>query len=514
MQSFDKIYILNLHGNARKKELAADGSKDENVFDIMTGVSINIFIKTGLKKKGTLAEVYYYDLMGLRDIKYDFLRQHPFVNMEYSKVDVVPSLYFFIPQDTEGEAEYKEGFSVDELMHINVTGVVSARDGLVIDQNRNELLRRIQLFANLDLSDDEIRRTFFGRKKEGKYLPGDSRGWKLTDARRKIQNNNHSDIIKKYEYRPLDFQYIYYTPDMVDWGREKFMCHFLRGSNLGVVCKKGFPNNTPPIFVSDSISDFRYWSCSGMQGGDYIFPLYLYPEEGSFDTERRPNLDEKIWAAINAAIGHETSPEDIFDYIYGVLHSPSYRAKYKEFLKVDFPRIPYPKNAEEFEHFRACGNALRELHLMHNVPDSPVRFEQQGSMMVDYLRWDWNKDDGYSGCVWINDEQCFENVPAEAWDFFIGGYQPAQKWLKDRKGRKLEYDDVKHYCKIIAVLMETARIMKTIDNPTVQVEELKKKVQDLEHQLHEKAVQGAAVVNFIGGNVTYNDNSNNYTIKK
>lgn len=133
--------------------------------------------------------------------------------------------------------------------------------------------------------------------------------------------------------------------------------------------------------------------------------------------------------------------------------------------------------------------------------------------MVDYLRWEWNKDDGYSGNVWINDTQCFESVPAEAWEFFIGGYQPAQKWLKDRKGRKLEYDDIEHYRKIIAVLMETVRIMKTIDDPTAQVEELKKKVHDLEHQLQTKTTQGAAVVNFIGGNITYNDKSTNYNIK-
>ena len=135
-------------------------------------------------------------------------------------------------------------------------------------------------------------------------------------------------------------------------------------------------------------------------------------------------------------------------------------------------------------------------------------------MMVDYLRWEWNKDDGYSGNVWINDEQCFEGIPTEAWEFYIGGYQPAQKWLKDRKGRRLEYDDVEHYRKVIAVLMETARIMKTIDDPAAQLEEYKNKVAELEHQLQEKTAQGASVVNFIGGNVTYNDNSKNYTIKK
>ena len=243
----------------------------------------------------------------------------------------------------------------------------------------------------------------------------------------------------------------------------------------------------------------------------YFFPLYIYPSEAElgFEAERKPNIDETIWRAIENCIKygqthkpltakeqsgelgfdaapeepHFLSPEDIFDYIYGVLHSPHYREKYKEFLKVDFPRIPYPKNEAEFNHFRDCGHQLRELHLMHDVPKSPVRFDNVGSDKVDYLRWEWNKDDGYSGNLWINDAQCFTNIPAEVYEMYIGGYQPAQKWLKDRKGRTLNTDEKLHYEKIISVLMETARIMKQIDDPAEEVEELKKKLHDLEHQL-------------------------------
>jgi predicted helicase len=168
-------------------------------------------------------------------------------------------------------------------------------------------------------------------------------------------------------------------------------------------------------------------------------------------------LDEHIWAQINTAIGKEATPEDIFDYIYGVLHSPAYRAKYKEFLKVDFPRIPYPKDQTEFEHYKDCGHQLRELHLMHNVPESAVTFTQEGSMVVEQVRRDGDR-------VYINDTQYFDNVPQTAWEFYIGGYQPAQKWLKDRKGRALSYDDKDHYRQIITVLLETKRIMDSIDN--------------------------------------------------
>lgn len=262
--------------------------------------------------------------------------------------------------------------------------------------------------------------------------------------------------------------------------RGEVMKHMFK-TNIALVTKKGFPLENPTVFISDIISDSRYWSRSGMQGGDFVFPLYLYPEEGSIETERRANLDEKIWTQINEAIGKEVSPEDIFDYIYGVLHSPHYRAKYKEFLKVDFPRIPYPKNADEFEHYRACGNALRELHLMHNVPESPVRFDIEGSGEVEQITYTNNR-------VYINKEQFFDHVPETAWNFYIGGYQPAQKWLKDRKGCKLSYDDIQHYRQIISVLLETDRIMKQIDAQLYpeMVNELQHKVRDLEQQLHQQ----------------------------
>lgn len=238
-------------------------------------------------------------------------------------------------------------------------------------------------------------------------------------------------------------------------------------------------NNLPDLHVLDSAAD-------SMQ----LFPLYLYPNKSElgFCSNRIPNLNTTIWETIENWVQygqafapststesaglldfdkperqHTLTPEQIFDYIYGVLHSPAYRAKYKEFLKVDFPRIPYPKDQTEFEHFRSFGNQLRELHLMHNVPDSPVSFPNAGTMQVDYLRWEWNKDDGFSGNIWINETQCFVGVPTEAWNFYIGGYQPAQKWLKDRKGRVLSFDDIEHYRKIISVLVETSRIMKEID---------------------------------------------------
>ena len=410
MRVFDKIYILDLHGNARKKETAPDGSKDENVFDIMQGVSINIFVKKKTKSNAP-AEIFHYDLYGKRQEKYDFLQNHSIHNVDWTALQPQSPSFFFVPKDFAAQEEYEKGFRVDELMGNSNSGVET--------QNDKELV--------------------------------------AFDAYTTPNN-------QPYCYRPLDFRFIDYDTKKVARTRFGTMRHLIQ-DNFALLVKRGFPyQDRAQGFATKYISDRRAWSCSGMQGAESVFPLYLYPEDGSFDTERRPNLDATIWQQINAAIGHDTTPEDIFDYIYGVLHSPTYRTKYKEFLKVDFPRIPYPTSAEEFEHFRSHGNRLRELHLMHDVPESPVTFPYPGTMQVDSLAWEYNKDDGYSGNIYINSTQCFEGVPTAAFEMYIGGYQPAQKWLKDRKGRTLSFDDIEHYRRIIAILIETDKIMKQIDN--------------------------------------------------
>lgn len=451
MRVFDKIYILDLHGNTRKKETAPDGSKDENVFDIMQGVSINIFVKKSGKSKAP-AEVRHFDLYGLREFKYDYLRTHDLASVEWQILNPQTPSFFFVPKDFSLQDEYDMGFGIIDLMKINGSGIETQNDKASISFSSSECKKLKEDFQQLTIEQISVN---YGFK--------DGRDWKISTAKEDIIK--HPVVANTLQYRPLDFRsmnYTGYSRSMMAYPRFEIMRH-LTERNIALLVKRGFPyQDRAQGFVSEYISDRRAWSCSGMQGAESVFPLYLYPEEGSIDTSRRPNLDEKIWAQINTAIGKEASPEDIFDYIYGVLHSPAYRAKYKEFLKVDFPRIPYPKNADEFEHFCSFGNQLRELHLMHHVPVSPVSFPNAGSMQVDYLRWEWNKDNGYSGNIWINDTQCFEGVPTEAWEFYIGGYQPAQKWLKDRKGRTLSFDDIEHYRKIISVLKETKEIIDKI----------------------------------------------------
>ena len=442
LHSFDKIYVINLHGNSMKNEVAPDGGKDENVFDIMVGTSINLFVKTGNKKKGELAEVFYSDLYGLRENKYDFLHGNSLKTVKFVKIDYSDTFYFFSPQNSEGEEEYNQGFRIDELMPLTSSGIVSMGDSIAYASKASLIEQRIK---------DILTRDYTAAQLTEQYHLGKNYADFILESKRSGLQLDTSKIVR-IKYRPFDDMWTYFDGRVLWRSREKVMQHLVQ-PNLGFVCVRINSRDEETFFVVDNIMDKTILSSKDNAN---VFPLYLYPEAGSMDTERKANLDEKIWADINTAIGKEAAPEDIFDYIYGVLHSPAYRAKYKEFLKVDFPRIPYPKDAAEFEHYRGLGHELRELHLMHNVPASPVAFPEAGSMVVEQITYDGDK-------VRINGDQYFANVPAEAWNFYIGGYQPAQKWLKDRKGRALSFDDINHYRNIIAVLLRTAELMREID---------------------------------------------------
>ena len=453
MRSFDKIYVLNLHGNSQKKETAPNGGKDENIFDIMVGTSINIFVKTGKKGKDELAEVCYADIYGERDFKYDFLRANSCSSVDYQAVSPVPPFYFWNKNDYSAKTEYDAGFSVEELFCCNVMGVTTARDRMVIDTDRNRLLERIRRFADPNYTDDETRQYFFGNKTAGKYLPGDSRGWSMSKARNSIRGFDHNSVIIPITYRPFDNEFIYYCQEMVDWPRMSIMRH-LQEENVGFCSVRiNSRDNEHTYFVTDNIMDKTLLSSKDNAN---VFPLYLYEND-----EKRPNLDKDIWSRINVSVGREVNPEEVLGYIYGVLYSTKYREKYKEFLKVDFPRVPYPSSTEQFQMIAEKGNELIRLHLMKEADRWPtsVTFPENGDNIIEELTW--SPEEG--GRVKINKTQYLGNVSATAWNAYIGGYQPAQKWLKDRKGRTLDYQDILHYGHIIYALGETDRIMKEID---------------------------------------------------
>jgi len=492
LATYDKIYTIDLHGNSKKKETTPDGSKDENVFDIQQGVSINLLVKTGRKKPGQLAQVFHYDLYGRRESKYSFLWANSIHTVPYQKLPNVAPDYFFVEKDFEAQKKYKTGFSVTDLFPVYSTGIVTARDAFTIHATKADVKTVIHDFVKLE--------TAAARQKYN--LGQDMRDWKVHLAQQDLIDSNLAESnICQISYRPFDDRWTYYTGNSRGFHcmpRRDVMQHFIKGENVGLVFKRGFPNeNAAPIFVSKNVADFRSWSRPGMQGGDYLVPLYLYPEGDGRDnflsTGHQPNLKPEIVNEIARRLGpHPLAPSpklgegerrtggtwsdvfapiDLLDYVYAVLHSPTYRETYKEFLKIDFPRVPYPSDPDTFWQLVALGGELRQIHLL----ESPQVLQFSTTYPVDgdnrLTRRLTKNSPGFEltdaarsiGRVWINDTQYFDKLPQLAWDFYIGGYQPARKWLKDRRGRILSFADLRHYQKIIVALTATDRIMQEID---------------------------------------------------
>jgi very-short-patch-repair endonuclease len=698
LKTYDKIYTIDLHGNSKKKEVCPDGSPDVNVFDIMQGVSINIFVKTGKKKANELGKVFHFDLYGKRDFKYDFLIANSLKSIDYKELPNVAPNYFFVSKDFDQQKIYDEGFLVNEIIPLNNVGIVTARDGFSIHKSKDEVKKIIEEFLVVE---DETARIKFN-------LGKDARDWQVHLARLDLQTNypNKGNFVK-ISYRPFDERNTYFTGKSRGfhcYPRNEVMQHFLKGENIGLNFIRPMSSKYEfSIFISKNITDqCSAGNKSAGAGISFIAPLYLYPEaneqidkaettpslfsdtpplRGGELVNRVPNLNTEIVKQIADKLSLEFvnekpprprnastppweggellcenfAPIDLLDYIYAVLHSPIYREKYKEFLKIDFPRVPYPQDAETFWKLVNLGGEIRQIHLLESakvteyitqypidgdnvvgkvrfeaepprpsdttllkgeeLSSSSSRFQTQfetkssppvlggvdsfrgrggnsqinnlpylktfrkelrknltpaeakfwtaiknkqfegrkfrrqhsvGNYILDFycpaeklaieldgqvhfndsareydyerklfleqfgikvLRFEnkrvfedleWmldviRNDFGWSekaqpprpsdtppleggelssanlmgqellGKVWINETQYFDNVPEIAWQFYIGGYQPAQKWLKDRKERTLNFEDIFHYQKIIVALCETDRLMKEID---------------------------------------------------
>ena len=462
MQSFDKIYIIDLHGNSKKKEICPDGSKDENVFDIQQGVSINIFIKNGKKRKGELAEVFHYDLYGKRQDKYDYLTGNGFADTPFRRLEPNEPFYFFVPRDESNRAEYEQGFRMDEVFPANTTGIVTMGDSFAVANSQEELKRRLEYFLETNFTPAKLTQEYSLGKNYADFILASKANLKI-----------ETPSIARFNYRPFDVRYTYFDNRVLWRPRTLVMRHFTLGDNVGLIfSRQAITNNWSHIQVTTSMPDNRvHYSNKGIP---MCAPLYLYSVDKQLDSAiRQPNLNMEIVGQIADKIGLQFeaeqsgnegtfAPIDLLDYIYGVLHSPSYRKKFNEFLKVDFPRIPYPADASEFRRIAKVGSELRRVHLMEAPLPMVTEFNVAGSNIVEAVKVTDGNGDGLCK-VWINAEQYFDNVPRVAWEFFIGGYQPAQKWLKDRKGMTLEWDDVKHYQHIIAALCKTDELMQQLD---------------------------------------------------
>ena len=444
LEIFDEIYILDLHGNAKKKETALDGSKDENVFDIQQGVAISIMIRK-TDKKDKLGVVKSAELFGTRKNKFKELKDGEIKKIKWEKLNCIEPHFFFVKKDFEAIEKYNSGFTVNEIFIQNSSGVKTHRDKFILSFTKDELAKRLNDFVG-ENDNNSIK---------NKYSLKDTRDWRLQEARIKVRKTGWESFIRNYAYRPFDYRFICYSVDLIDRGtsRIELMKNFILGENIGFVTKRGQNYNSAPCYIINTVADIRTYSAPGAQGSDYIYPLYLYSADGT----KTPNLKTEIVNEIENVVGKLT-PEDILDYIYAVLHSPSYREKYKEFLKIDFPRVPYPKDKTTFKKLVKFGTELRQIHLLESpkVNKFITTYPLLGSNEVEKIKFE-------NGKVYVNKEQYFGEVHKVAWEFYIGGYQPAQKWLKDRKKRTLTNSDIEHYQKIIVALSETERIMKAVD---------------------------------------------------
>ena len=456
--------------------------------------------------KDKLAQIFHFDLYGKRGEKYDFLNENSMGSIAWNELEPEEPDYYFTKKDSKGIIEYNKGFKINDLFSVFSNGFTTERDGITLHFN----------FESLKQTIDDLRTLPEDVFKEKYALGPDGRDWTYKTAKSDISNNKLNFI--KALYRPFDYRATCFTgktKGFFSFPRNEVMHNFLNKNNIGLIIPKQ-TKDTLGGFVTMNIAGHKSFSAYDKSS---VFPLYLYPAKNDQQTinttSGTPNLNTEIvnqiaqvlylrfisekedtediaenYSPVCYATSSEVeeefmvseppqtfAPIDILDYIYAILHSPTYREKYKEFLKIDFPRVPYPDDASTFWKLVKLGGELRQIHLL----ESPVvnkyitKYPVDGNNLVTKIYFapynyihevpDENGEmhyPDYLGTVYINDTQYFGDVPTSAWEFYIGGYQPAQKWLKDRKGRELNFEDILHYQKIIVALTETGRIMKKI----------------------------------------------------
>ncbi len=462
LQTFDEIYILNLHGSSRIGERAPDGGKDENVFDIQQGVAIILLVKT-TKGKVTEGMTYYADVYGLREEKYKYLLGNDVATTNWQKLELKEPYYFFVPKEFRGEEKYKNFWAITEIFDKLSTGITTHRDNLVVAFDSEELKRRLRRF---------IDRSFPRELLTQEFLLKDTGTWKLSTARDLLAREGIQEkLVVRYAYRPFDARWIYYSDLLLDRSRREIMRHLLAKNIALVLTRKVPPIQVFSAFISSSAGDKHLTADQS-----YFFPLYLYstPSEGNMFNNmlefenRQPNFKPEFLSAIQSLLGKEPSPEEIFHYIYGILYSNIYRQKYGEFLQIDFPRVPFTNDYKLFQQMSVLGKQLVELHLLK----SPLLFQPEAKYPV--MGTDKVEKREYqekTGRVFINSEQYFEGIPKEVWEYRIGSYQVLDKWLKDRKGRALSIDDIEHYLKVISAIKRTIDLQQQIDQlyPNIEV---------------------------------------------
>jgi predicted helicase len=438
MRSFQQIYVLDLHGNAKKKERTPSGGEDQNVFDIEQGVAISVFVKSPNAERG----VWRGDLWGHRLEKYQATAEGTLKSIEWQKLEPNAPNYIFVRQNAAIQSEYEGGYSIREILPQHSIGVVTARDDLTVHFDKSELMTTVRDFAAREVED--ARATY--------KLGADVRDWRVAWAQADLNESAlaESNAIK-FAYRPFDTRCTYYTGRSRGfhcYPRDDVMRHML-GGNLGLSLCRFVTGQWRHILATNDATDNCLISSQTKERG-YVFPLVI---------DGRENLSPDFRAFLDVRYEHHFSPEEILGYIYAVLHAPSYRARYAEFLRTDFPRTPFPETKAEFYALSKLGWALMQAHLLRKLPRKNLaQYHGKAEHEVEVVRYDPKNE-----AVWINNTQCFRSVPQAVWDFRIGGYQVLDKYLKSRKGRKLSLDEINHVSAVADALAFTIQQMAKID---------------------------------------------------
>ncbi len=458
LNSFDQLHVINLHGSAKKEENLPDGfAKDENVFDIEQGVSISFFIK----KKGLPKKVFYADFWGSRKEKYQRSLNETIASIKWQELNPATPNYFLIPRDEKHSNEYYNFFSVTEIFKVFSLPLMTGKDAVAIHDDVKSLEKTLKLFADkpVEKIKDELK------------IEQDTSNWTVLKAKNDvIKTKSNSKYYRKILYRPFDKRITYFTGNNSGFHSRpqmKVNSNMLL-KNIGLLVPRQLSKNEfKHVFCTDLIPEMCAISTATKEQNQ-LFPLYIYINSSVDNTSgsviKEENLTADFRKYIEQLYSKGITAEEIFGYIYAILHSPSYRKKYIEFLKIEFARIPFPKDKKLFKVLAELGNELIQVHLMEEEADySYGDFIGKGTNTVEKLT---HVTDKKIGKLYINKTQYFTDVPLTIWNFHIGGYQVLDKYLKERKGRVLTIDEVEIITSTIKALAFTIDQMIKIDTLT------------------------------------------------
>ncbi|EJC54366.1 type ISP restriction/modification enzyme [Helicobacter pylori] len=479
LECYDELYILNLHGNARKKEKTPQGATDENVFNIMQGVSINLFVK---KAQTTKKKIHYYDVYGERAEKYAFLAQNDLDRIEWLELAPREPFYSLIPQKTPLLEEYEQGFSVQEMFQIGGTGICSKKDHVVFHKDKESLLKLLKDFSTLEPS--ELRRKY--------DIGDDSRDWRLDNAIKEVKTNikRLEEYIVSCQYRPFDYRWTYYTSNsrtFLAYPVYNVFKHMLpppptnpktpnqTRKNVALNTPRQLKNNDKSwtqCFISSQLNDQGL--SSGGNGAGVNYPLYQF---------KHPNYTENFTPEFRSFIdkhySHHFEPLEVLGYIYALLYSPHYRKRYEDFLKADYPKILFTNNKDLFRALSLLGIELIGLHVL-NKESLNYSFDKLKDATIgeSYYKEAHDRNpiikkpshNEPEQRLYINHSAYFRGVSEEIYNYMIGGYGVLDKYLKSHKNEPCNFD---HVSNIIKVIARTIEIQKTLGFLTSDLPHLK-----------------------------------------